>query len=336
MNDISIPITIFFLLALFVFFPRIGALAAWKRWKKANEREQIEDALKLLLMNKWQNRVTSPATLKAGLGVSDRRVIEVITRMADQELARLQGNELELTTTGERVALQITRAHRLMERYLADEARMPLSQIHKEAHRREHLLTPEQIDALDASLGHPGRDPHGDPIPDSQGAIHQPDTKPVSLLLPDQVGRVTRIENEPVIAYAQLQAQGIRLGQTLRIIESTLTRLVLTDGETEYSLAPVIAANINVEVITEMAHHEPRISLFQLTRRQPAEIIELDEACQGFTRRRFLDLGLTPGAVVLPELANPFGDPRAYRVRGTLIALRKDQAEQIWVKPITS
>ncbi|NTU77542.1 MAG: ferrous iron transport protein A [Alphaproteobacteria bacterium] len=67
---------------------------------------------------------------------------------------------------------------------------------------------------------------------------------------------------------------------------------------------------------------------------QRGEIISLDDAVQGFTRRRFLDLGLTPGTMIYPELGNFFGDPRAYRVRGTLIALRKDQAAQIWVKPI--
>jgi Fe2+ transport system protein FeoA len=55
---------------------------------------------------------------------------------------------------------------------------------------------------------------------------------------------------------------------------------------------------------------------------------------QGFTRRRFLDLGLTPGTTIYPELGNFFNDPRAYRIRGTLIALRKDQAAQIWVKPV--
>ena len=62
------------------------------------------------------------------------------------------------------------------------------------------------------------------------------------------------------------------------------------------------------------------------------QTIMLDEAVQGFTRRRFLDLGLTPGTKIYPELGNFFGEPRAYRVRGTLIALRKDQASQIWVK----
>jgi len=66
---------------------------------------------------------------------------------------------------------------------------------------------------------------------------------------------------------------------------------------------------------------------------QTAEIVALDDALQGFTRRRLLDLGLTPGAVVYPELQNVFADPRAYRVRGTLVALRRDQSDRIWVRP---
>jgi len=76
------------------------------------------------------------------------------------------------------------------------------------------------------------------------------------------------------------------------------------------------------------------LQLWQLPHNQKAEILLLDEGVQGFTRRRFLDLGLTPGTLIFPELKNFFGDPRGYRVRGTLIALRKDQASQIWVKPV--
>jgi Fe2+ transport system protein FeoA len=76
------------------------------------------------------------------------------------------------------------------------------------------------------------------------------------------------------------------------------------------------------------------IPLFELTHDQRGEIVTLDDAVQGFTRRRFLDLGLTPGTLIYPELKNFFGDPRAYRIRGTLIALRKDQAAQIWVRAV--
>jgi Fe2+ transport system protein FeoA len=74
------------------------------------------------------------------------------------------------------------------------------------------------------------------------------------------------------------------------------------------------------------------IPLSRLPQGQEAEVVEIDPSVQGFTRRRFLDLGLTPGARVVPELSNFFGDPRAYRLRGTLIALRQDQAEKIWVR----
>ena len=76
------------------------------------------------------------------------------------------------------------------------------------------------------------------------------------------------------------------------------------------------------------------IPLTKLMHDQPAEIHFLDEAVQGFTRRHFLELGLTPRTIIYPELGNFFGDPHAYRVRGTLIELRKDQAPQIWAKPV--
>ena len=76
------------------------------------------------------------------------------------------------------------------------------------------------------------------------------------------------------------------------------------------------------------------IPLAELAQGRRAQIVALDDSVQGFTRRRFLDLGLTPGTAIHPELANFFGEPRAYRVRGTMIALRNDQASQIWVKPI--
>jgi DtxR family Mn-dependent transcriptional regulator len=76
--------------------------------------------------------------------------------------------------------------------------------------------------------------------------------------------------------------------------------------------------------------------LSELPDRVEAEVVALDNACQGFTRRRLLDLGMTPGARLYAEMRNFFGDPRAYRVRGTLIALRREQAANIWVKLVTS
>ena len=66
------------------------------------------------------------------------------------------------------------------------------------------------------------------------------------------------------------------------------------------------------------------------------QVVELDPECRGFSCRRLMDLGLTPGTQVEAALTNTFGDPRAFRVRGALIGLRKQQAELIWVRQTDS
>lgn len=328
-------LTLIILSVLAILMPTYGGLARLIAWKEIRQREWVEDALKHLLDREQQSRYASPESLGGVLEISNSKVMKLIERMESQNLVETRGHELHLTAEGERWALHVVRAHRLWERYLADEARMPLKQVHTEAHRREHTLTDNELDALDAALGHPVTDPHGDPIPGRDGQIRSQDAIPLTAIQAEGAMRISHLEDEPAIAYEQILAAGLRLGQIIRLIEKTPERYVLSDGETEYRLAPSVAANVQV---TPMAGAELAqkgvMPLWQLTHNQKAEILSLDEGVQGFTRRRFLDLGLTPGTVVMPELKNFFGDPRAYRVRGTLIALRKDQAAQIWVKPV--
>jgi len=331
MNWIYIVLLLLFVLLI----PRYGLLALYQERRKRRQREQVEDALKHLIDREGQGRHASPESLAGILNLPRVEVTRLITDMESQGLIETRGAEIHLTAAGERWAIHIVRAHRLWERYLADEARMPLNQIHTVAHRREHSFTDDQLDELDAALGHPTRDPHGDPIPTREGKIPSVEVTPITGWQAQGPARIVHIEDEPALAYDQILAAGLRLGQVIRIIERTSQRIVLSDGETEYRLAPTVAANIGVASLPESeVAKASAIPLASLTHDQRAEILSLDEAVQGFTRRRFLDLGLTPGTMIYPELGNFFGDPRAYRVRGTLIALRKDQAAQIWVKPV--
>jgi DtxR family Mn-dependent transcriptional regulator len=295
----------------------------------------VEDALKHLLDREQHGRQASPESLAGTLNLQRARVMKLIEDMETQGLLESRGSDVHLTTQGERWALHVVRAHRLWERYLTDEARMPLRKIHGESERREHSLTEAQLDELDAALGHPTRDPHGDPIPTREGTLLKAEGMPLTAWQSESPARIVHLEDEPALAFEQILAAGLRLGQTIRILDRNPQRYLLTDGETEYRLAPAVAANVSVAPLPESETAKANaISLAELTYDQRAEIIILDEAVQGFTRRRFLDLGLTPGTIIFPELQNFFGDPRAYRVRGTLIALRKDQASQIWVKPV--
>jgi DtxR family Mn-dependent transcriptional regulator len=317
------------------FLPKYGGRTRLAARRALQQRELVEDALKHLLDRKQQGRYASPESLAGTLEISSPKTMKLVVEMETQGLVQHKGMEIHLTAEGERWALQVVRAHRLWERYLADEARMPLEQIHTEAHRREHSLTNAQADALDAALGYPTTDPHGDPIPSREGQLRSVDATPLTAWQAEGAVRIAHLEDEPAIAYEQILAAGLRLGQVIRILEKTPERYVLTDGENEYRLAPSVAANVHVAALP--AGETARVGalpLWQLAHNQKGEIITLDEGVQGFTRRRFLDLGLTPGTTIFPELQNFFGDPRAYRVRGTLIALRKDQAAMIWVRPV--
>jgi DtxR family Mn-dependent transcriptional regulator len=281
----------------------------------------------------YRGRHATLSSLAGTLGLSPTTVVGLIGRMQASQLVLAHGQEFDLTPAGERLALQIVRAHRLLERYFADEARLPLGQIHRAAERREHSLSVDDVDRLSASLGHPTIDPHGDPIPSREGALPPASGTPVTSWPAGTLGRIVHLEDEPEISFQQILAEGLRVGQDLRVIEATPERIVLTDGENEYRLAPVVASNVFLEPAPEAAHANGVVRLADLGHDVTAEVVRLDEACQGFSRRRLMDLGFTDGAFVRPILRTFAGDPRAYEIRGTVVALRRDQASCVLVRP---
>jgi DtxR family Mn-dependent transcriptional regulator len=331
-----LALSLFFALILAaIFHPTRGALARWRINSPAGQKELVEDALKYLIKREREGRYASPEALAGALRIYGKDLIHLLTRMETQGLLKSQGGGLQLTAEGERWALQVVRAHRLLERYLADEARLPLSKIHSEAEHREHSLTPDQLDDLAASLGYPDLDPHGDPIPNREGEMVSTPGTVLTSWPAGATGRISHLEDEPPLAYEQILAEGLHLGMVVRLLEASPERLVLSDGENEYRLAPAVAANVHLSPLPEALQPQTGVMpLSELPDKTQAEVVALDESCQGFTRRRLLDLGMTPGARLFPEMRNFAGDPRAYRVRGTLIALRREQAAQIWVRAV--
>jgi DtxR family Mn-dependent transcriptional regulator len=312
----------------------LGAMLFVREWsdRSARERRRIEDALKHLFDHEYRGRHASIASLSGALRLPDAKVLALVARMQALDLVRTNGQEFDLTPAGETLALQIVRAHRLLERYLADEARLPLSQVHAVAERREHALSPAEVERLSASLGHPSFDPHGDPIPTRTGAVPPPSGTPVTSWPIESTGRIVHLEDEPQISFAQIVAAGLRVGQLLRVLESTPARVVLTDGENEYRLAPAVAANVFLAPAPELAVAVGTRRLSEWPDGVPAAVVGLDEGCQGFSRRRLMDLGFTEGTRIRPVLKTFAGDPRAYEVRGTMVAVRNDQAGHVLVR----
>ena len=313
-----------------------GLVLAWRHHSQrpARQRRRIEDALKHMFDQEYHGRHASLSSLKGALHLPDRPVLALVTQMQSLDLARAQGQEFDLTPAGERLALQVVRAHRLLERYFADEARLPLGQVHAAAERREHTLSADEVDRLAADLGHPEFDPHGDPIPTREGVVAPVNGIPVTSWTPETTGRIVHLEDEPPISFAQIVAAGLHVGQLVRVIERTPQRVVLTDGEHEFRLAPAVAANVFLAAAPDTGIVDDAVRLPDLPARTSAEILGLDHACQGFSRRRLMDLGFTAGARIEPVLTTFAGDPRAYRIRGTVIAVRRDQAIHVLVRPV--
>ncbi len=310
-----------------------GVLLWWQQRRGVRHaRQRLEDALKHLFEQEYRGRRGTLSSLAGVLRLSDSVVVALVGRMQAQGLIVADGQGFLLTTDGTRLALQVVRAHRLLERYFADEARLPLRDVHKAAERQEHRISAADVERLSASLGHPVVDPHGDPIPTRDGDVAPASGTPVTSWPSDALGRIVHLEDEPEISFAQIVASGLRVGQLVRIVEATPQRVVLSDGENEYRLAPAVAANVFLAAAAQSGGHAGIVRLSDLPDQNSAEVVELDQACQGFSRRRLMDLGFTEGAQIKPVLRTFAGDPRAYEVRGTLIALRNDQAAHVLVR----
>jgi DtxR family Mn-dependent transcriptional regulator len=322
------------LLAIAVTWPKLGLWAQWRRYQAEKTRRLFEDALKHIIAWEQRGQAATPESLAGALSLSQRRTLSLIVHMEKRGLLRSDQGGFTLTSKGESWALHVVRAHRLWERYLADDAGMPMEKLHQAAEIAEHQLSAEHLDQLDAHLGHPQRDPHGDPIPSADGSLKPLDAVSLSQWPTTEPARIVHIEDEPDVIFRQIIAAGLRPGDTIRILENTPERLVISDGVTEHRLAHIVAANIQVAEGRRSSRPEGAIRLSELRRGETAEVLELDTACRGFSRRRLLDLGLTPQTRIEVALDNTFGDPRAFRVRGTTIALRKQQARQIWVKQV--
>ncbi|MDW8290049.1 MAG: FeoA domain-containing protein [Armatimonadota bacterium] len=320
------------LLLLLIFAPQQGVYARWRQKQWLRSRAAMEDALMHLHQREHGGRLASVESLAGALGVSTRLASMLVQRMEAQGLLHVTASGLSLTPEGHRLAIQVVRAHRLFERYLAYETSVSPAEVHELAHRMEHSLTPQQVEQLDAYMGHPLSDPHGDPIPTASGEMPEVEGQSLVDFPIGKPAQIVHVEDEPPHVYAQIVAEGLRPGMVVRVLERSPTRLVLESDTDEHVLAPVVAANITVREASpeQLVPEGERLSALEPG--EKATVLRIDDSCQGLTRRRFLDLGMTPGAHVEVVMRSAFGDPVAYRVRDTLIALRREQADWIWVR----
>ena len=318
--------------AVGLFWPAGGLIGRLHRLANIDERVRLEDAIKHMYMCERSHQRCSLDSLAGRLGIARARAASLISRLAEMRLVHIPSTGPALTADGERSAVQIVRTHRMWERYLADRTGVPAGEWHAEAERMEHTLSAAQVDALDASLGHPIWDPHGDPIPTPTGEMPPEPGFGLPAAEPGRTVEILHLEDEPREIYDALLEDGLSLGTRLEILERTDRTIRLRAHGRCWNLDPVTADNVTVRYLAEDESIDTsRTTLLDAPPGQTVQVISISRACQGAQRRRLLDLGLVPGTAVTPELTSAAGDPTAYRIRGALIALRHTQARLIWI-----
>ena len=313
-------------------WPGRGFFWRWRELRLVSARVQLEDALKHLYNCEYARQLGTVDSLSGALQVSGNRAAEVLVQLETMGLSQRAAGSLRLTSDGRDYALRIVRVHRLWEHYLAEETGLGHVSWHDEAERQEHQLTLDEVNELDEQMGHPVYDPHGDPIPSAAGDIGPKQGFPLTNLLVAQLATIAHIEDEPEEVYARLVREGLHVGMRIEVLEASdeLIRFLL-DGD-QRDLPPTIAANVYVvSVPAEQGMEGPFETLSSLAVNESGRVIRISPACRGLERRRLMDLGVIPGTVIGAEMKSPVGDPTAYRIRGAMIALRREQADQIHI-----
>jgi DtxR family Mn-dependent transcriptional regulator len=295
------------------------------------QRFIVEDALKQFHRAEYEGWLVTPDAL-AGVAVRDlAEAGELLVRLQEDGFVAPSGRGFALTDSGRRYALQVVRAHRMFETWLAHKTGTDASEWHRMAEKAEHTLSEEEVEAMEGRLGHPRFDPHGDPIPTRHLTL--PDMGEIALLdaAEGAAVQITHIEDEPASVFRKITSQGLAPGVVLRVRKIGVRQVEVEAESRIRGLDRVEARQIQVIPALDEEIRPEWSRLSDLGEGEEATIVALSAVCRGAERRRLLDLGVVPGSRVRVDLTGPFQSPRGYRIRGTMVGLRHEQAENIFV-----
>jgi DtxR family Mn-dependent transcriptional regulator len=174
-----------------------------------------------LIATRTGGRAAGTGELAHALSVSPGTVTGMLKTLSEADLATYTPYEgARLTASGQRLALKVLRRHRLLERFLAQTLDMTWDEVHEEAEHMEHAVSERLIDRIDAYLGHPAVDPHGDPIPRADGSLTEPEGRPLVGLARGQRFRLVRVVDQDPAFLRYLTECGLDLGTAGELLDN--------------------------------------------------------------------------------------------------------------------
>lgn len=164
-------------------------------------------------LQEWNAAPISKTALAERVGVKLSSASDAVRKLAEQGLfSDTRYGGVDLTEEGRALAVQMVRRHRLIESYLFEKLGYSWDEIHAEAEVLEHAVSDALIERIDGALGHPARDPHGDPIPTAEGIVFRPTAVPLTQLPQGVTAIVERISDRDPQLLRFLAGHEVRAG----------------------------------------------------------------------------------------------------------------------------
>lgn len=197
----------------------------------------VDDYLKTIYHHtEWQSERITPSQLALELGLAPSSVTEMVQKLAAQGLVTHRPyGPVSLTDAGALRAAAVIRRHRLIEAWLVQEFGYAWDEVHDEAEVLEHTVSDRLLDGIDARLGRPAFDPHGDAIPDATGSVHREPFVALAAAEPGHEGRVLRVSDRDPALLRVLDDAGVRPGTIVEVQDAATlviagAPLALPDG----------------------------------------------------------------------------------------------------------
>jgi DtxR family Mn-dependent transcriptional regulator len=215
----------------------------------------IEDYAKAIFS--LQSRADEPVTTSAlaeRLAITPGSVSAMLKKLDDLGLVTHEPYRgVRLTADGRRVALEVIRHHRLLERFLADALGMSWDRVHAEAEILEHVLSDELEELIAIKLGNPASDPHGDPIPSAELELEERPTASMETLLSGDRGVFVRVSDSDPEMLRYLASCGISPGDRFEVRDHQPFGgpLFVVFGKREHAIGGRLAGAMRVELAGE-------------------------------------------------------------------------------------
>ena len=209
----------------------------------------VKTIYQLVLDNDGQPAATGQVA--DALDVSPGTVTSMLKTLSDSGLAAYRPYEgVVLSESGEALALRVLRRHRLIELFLQNTLELTWDEVHDEAENMEHAVSDLLIDRIDDYLGHPETDPHGDPIPKSDGTIAMGSNTSLAELAPGDRFRISRVTRQDAEFLRELSRIGLQLQSTGVVTGKHVTAnsIALFMGEISIELTLDAASEVLVAV----------------------------------------------------------------------------------------